>query len=493
MATTIPASSTAGNLWWDSTGGELYVYYSGAWVSALNIGSAISNNPFGLTNQISFNNAGTESGDANLCWYPTTANLAVNGSITSKTITSNSVGANSITTNNITINANLTTNNITSTSTITTNNITSNTITANVVTNYVTANGSLGTTGQVLSSGGASSNDYWTTPPNLTYRNRIINGDMRIDQRNNGVSNTSVSSFTIDRWVWTTSQAGKITWGRNLNAIVGPLGLPYYMGFQSSSAYTPISTDYFEFYQPIEADAISDLQWGSVTCRPLTLSFWAYSSLGGVTPFSGAISNYAQTRGYAFSYSIPVANTWTYITVTIPGDTTGTWVMSGSAASMYLFFDLGGNTTRRTTAGVWTTTTNNLTGATGAVNVVGTSGATFYITGVQLELGTIATPFERLPPQVSLALCQRYYQCNGGLYCIGYGAAGGYFYDTYSFPVTMHHTPTMAMNTFTGVNNVIAATEMFCTQSAGGFIAQGQPTSTGIAFYIFNWTASAEL
>ena len=215
--------------------------------------------------------------------------------------------------------------------------------------------------------------------------NRIINGDMRIDQRNNGASGTT-TGYTVDRWQFAGSLTTKGTWGRNLNAVAGLAWFPYYFGFQSNSAYAVVAGDFFQFYQPIEADAISDFAWG--TAQRTTghrLSFWARSSLTGT--FSGSVNNDAGTRSYPFTYSLPTANTWTKIWLAIPGDTSGTWVMSGNAASVDVHFDLGTGTTYRGPANAWASA--NYVGVTGAVNVVSTLNATFYLTGVKAEIGSV--------------------------------------------------------------------------------------------------------
>jgi hypothetical protein len=235
--------------------------------------------------------------------------------------------------------------------------------------------------------------------------NRIRNGDMRIDQRNNGASGTA-QGYTVDGWV-VANLASVGTWGRNLNAVTGPpVGFPYYHGFQSSSAHVSAATDSFSLYQAIEADMISDFAWGTANAQPVTLSFWVYSSLTGA--FSGAVKNFAQTRSYPFTYSVPAANTWTKIAITIPGDTAGTWVMSGNAGGMYLQFDLGSGTNNRGPANAWASAGYN--GVTGSVSVIATNAATFYLTGVKLEVGSVATPYNRQSLAKSLADCQRYYQ-----------------------------------------------------------------------------------
>ena len=238
-------------------------------------------------------------------------------------------------------------------------------------------------------------------PPQFSNDNRIINGDMRINQR--GVGSGTAVGYTADRWQY-AAVSTKGTWSA---AVPGSApGFPFNSGFQSSSAYASAAGDWFEFYQLIEADMVSDFQWGTASAQPVTLSFWAYSSLTGA--FSGCIKNAANNRSYPFTYSLPAANTWTRCVVTIPGDTTGTWVMSGNAASINLQFDLGSGTSQRAPAGAWTA--GNFIGATGAVSLVAINAATFYVTGVKLEIGTVATPFNRQSLAKSMADCQRYYQ-----------------------------------------------------------------------------------
>lgn len=235
--------------------------------------------------------------------------------------------------------------------------------------------------------------------------NRIINGDMRIDQRNNGATGTA-GGYTIDRWAIAISQLGKGTWGRNSSASGGAIGFPYSLGFNSSSAYAPVAADNFSFYQVIEADNISDFCWGTANAQPVTLSFWVYSNQTGT--FSGTIRNMPSppTRSYPFTFNIPTASTWTKIIVTIPGDAAGTWVMSGNAGAVQVVFDLGCGSNNRGTPGAWASA--NYVGAIGGQSIVATNGAYIYLSGVKLEVGSIATPFNRQTPAKSMVDCQRY-------------------------------------------------------------------------------------
>ncbi len=239
------------------------------------------------------------------------------------------------------------------------------------------------------------------------FRNRIINGDMRIDQRNAGASITPTDGqYSVDRWKCYVSAASKYSAQQNAGAVTPPVGFSNYLGATSLSAYSVTSSDYFFLQQRIEGFNFADLGWGTANAKTVTLSFWVRSSLTGT--FGGAFQNSAVDRAYPFSYSISSANTWEQKTITVAGDTSGTWVGSTNGIGVSVAFSLGMGTTRSATANAWTA--GNIISATGATSVVGTNGATFYITGVQLEVGSVATPFERRPYGIELDLCYRYYE-----------------------------------------------------------------------------------
>ena len=243
-----------------------------------------------------------------------------------------------------------------------------------------------------------------------TFRNRIINGAMVIDQRNAGASVSNINGivYSVDRWLTQGSVASKFTAQQNAGSVTPPVGFANYLGITSSSAYSVSSGDYFSIGQKIEGYNIADLGWGTANAKTITVSFWVYSSLTGT--FGAVIQNNTVNRTYPFTYSIPVANTWTQISVPVAGDTAGTWATTNSSG-IFLQFGLGVGSTYSGTAGSWSS--NNYVSATGATSVVGTNGATFYITGVQLEVGSSATGYEYRPYGTELALCQRYYETNG--------------------------------------------------------------------------------
>jgi hypothetical protein len=238
------------------------------------------------------------------------------------------------------------------------------------------------------------------------FKNRIINGAMVIDQRNAGASVAANNIYSVDRWLAVSDTSNKWTIQQNAGSVTPPTGFTNYLGCTSSSAYTPISTDYFGPNHRIEGYNIADLDWGTANAKTITLSFWVRSSLTG--SFGGSIQNSSQNRSYAFPYTISSANTWEYKTITITGDTSGTWLTT-SGVGFVVHFSLGAGSSRVGTANAWTGT-SNVFAPTGSVNVVGTNGATFYITGVQLEKGSTATSFDYRPYVTEVALCQRYFE-----------------------------------------------------------------------------------
>jgi hypothetical protein len=250
-----------------------------------------------------------------------------------------------------------------------------------------------------------------STTQNTTDRygfvNRIINGDMRIDQRNAGASvtiNTGSGGYTLDRWgafgvtsdgVFTVQQDSTVPSGFNTSLKVTVTTEDASIG----------ATEQYLLQQVIEGYNTADLNWGSANAKTVTLSFWVRSSVTGT--FGGSLRNSAVDRSYPFTYTISSADTYEYKTITIAGDTSGTWLIT-NGEGVRVSFSLGSGADRVDTAGAWVGA--NRTGATGQTQLIGTLNATWYITGVQLEVGSVATPFERRPFGTELALCQRYYE-----------------------------------------------------------------------------------
>jgi hypothetical protein len=253
------------------------------------------------------------------------------------------------------------------------------------------------------------------------FKNRIINGAMVIDQRNAGASFTPTDqTYSLDRWKCRVSQASKYTVQQNAGSVTPPAGFKNYLGVTSSSAYSIGANDYFSISQIIEGLNFYDLAWGTSSASTITISFWVRSSLTGT--FGGSLQNSAEVRSYPFTYTISAANTWEQKSVTIAGDQSGTWLTT-NGIGLYMIFGLGVGSTYSGTAGAWAASSTILS-ATGATSVVGTSGATFYVTGVQLEKGSTATSFDYRPYGTELALCQRYCQYAGS------GASGSFDNNT---------------------------------------------------------------
>ena len=309
------------------------------------------------------------------------------------------------------------------------------------------------TAGGVLGAGNAS-----------IMKNRLINGGCVIDQRNAGASVTPTDGqYTLDRWSIRVSQASKLTTQQNQGSVTPPVGFTKYLGVTSSSAYSIISSDYFSVRQCIEGYNIADLGWGTANAKTVTLSFQAYSSLTGT--FGGAIREGGSgTASYPFTYSIPVANTWTLISVTIAGPTIGTW-NSTNGNSIELNFGLGCGTAQSGTAGAWSSSA--YFSATGATSVVATNGATFYITGVQLEVGTSATGFEYRQYGQELALCQRYLPVTSTGTNATNILANGFVYNASNLNVSTPFlvTPRVAP---TGIS-VTGTTTCFSNQPSGNY------------------------
>ena len=314
-------------------------------------------------------------------------------------------------------------------------------------------------------SGGSNTVLYGVAAPtnSMGFRNRILNGGMVIDQRNAGASVTpTTSAYTLDRWQYQCSVASKMSIQQNAGSVTPPVGFSNYLGLTTASAYTAASGEVFEVAHKVEGFNFSDLNWGSANASSVTLSFWARSSLTGT--HSGSFTNSAGNRSYPFTYTISAANTWEYKTITVAGDTTGTWVGATNGTGVVLYFDMGSGSTFRGPAGAWAGA--NYVGATGAVSVVGTSGATFYITGVQLEAGSVASPFERRDYGRELMMCQRYYQ----QYASYYIPAQLNAYTPQIYAVPLRAAPALSGGGAGFTNAVATAFAMLPYQTTGAFL-----------------------
>jgi hypothetical protein len=366
-----------------------------------------------------------------------------------------------------------------------------------------------GTNGLTFNDGSAQN----TAATGFGFKNRIINGAMMIDQRNAGASVTPTNAqYSVDRWAAVLTQASKFTMQQNAGSVTPPVGFTNYLGITSSSAYSVLTGDAFGFYQWVEGFNCADLAWGTANAQTVTLSFLVRSSLTGT--FGGSIINNAANRSYVFSYTISAANTWEQKTITIAGDQSGTWLTNNGAGIM-VRYGIGSGSTFTGTAGSWGA--GNIVQPTGSVSVVGTSGATFYITGVQLEKGSTATSFDYRPYGTELALCQRYYaktfpqgtapaQNAGVGGAVGGQDSGSGAYGSqlqWRFPVTMRASPTVVSYNPSAANSNIRNTALNtdCTTVASNITTSDSETSlvgvsstpTAGTNLAVHFTASAEL
>jgi hypothetical protein len=338
-----------------------------------------------------------------------------------------------------------------------------------IVTNSI-ANGAVGATQTT------SANQFYS------FKNRIINGAMQIDQRNAGASVNNAlggtGTYTLDRWAMFGSVASKFSIQQNAGAVTPPVGFRNYLGVTSLSAYSVPAGEIYEILQRIEGFNFADLMWGTANASPVAISFWVRSSLTGT--FGGALNNEAQNRSYPFTYTISSANTWEQKTLTIAGDTTGTWVGATNGTGLQIVFGLGVGSTFSSTAGAWAAGT--FVSATGAVSVVGTSGATFYITGVQLEKGSTATSFDYRPYGTELALCQRYYNTLAYASAIAVSTTQA---NTYAQFPTMRTGPTVGQ---TGVLNLQGDGAANTNQSSTGLGSVFVEVNSFVAFSVPNFS-----
>jgi len=262
--------------------------------------------------------------------------------------------------------------------------------------------------------------------PFVAGKNYIINGAMEIDQRNSATYPATLPdgnasySFGADRWHGGRAAAATATLGQSS---VAPTGFTKSSLWTNGTGITPVSGDAAYFAHNIEGNNIAFLNFGTANAATLTFSFWVRSSLTGT--FSGSFVNASSNRSYVFTYSISAANTFEKKTITFTGDTSGTWG-TGTGRGLSVLFDMGsGSTNRTSTTNTWVT--GFFTGSNGSVQTNATSSSTFYLTGVQLELGNVATPFARAGGSIGgeLALCQRYYYRQTSVSAYGWMAYGG--------------------------------------------------------------------
>jgi hypothetical protein len=345
-----------------------------------------------------------------------------------------------------------------------------------------------GTTGLVFADGTSQA----TGASGFGFKNRIINGAMMIDQRNAGASVNGTSGvYTLDRWdVQNNSGASRFTVQQNAGSVTPPNGFSNYLGITSTGAYSVASTDVISIRQKIEGYSSADFSWGTSSASSVVLSFWVRSSLTGT--FGGSVKSGTSSYSFPFSYTISAANTWEQKSIVISGATAGSWnTTNGNAIELY--FNMGTGSSYNGTAGSWAAA--DYRSATGATSVVGTNGATFYITGVQLEKGSTATSFDYRPYGMELQLCERYYEVveSGEIPEAGNYYSSWRYINPLRFRVVKRAIPTIEKITQSGYPNgaggsygVAAATQNVA------FIGQSGAAQTNTLHY-YNFSANAEL
>lgn len=324
------------------------------------------------------------------------------------------------------------------------------------------------------------------------FKNRIINGAMMIDQRNAGaaVTNGSGSTYFADRWlIYDGSGGSHFSVQQNKGSVTPPAGFKNYLGISTSSAVAASAGNNFTFNQYVEGLNVADLNWGSSNASAVTLSFWVYSSLTGT--FAGVLQEDSTTAFYVYTYTISSANTWTKITINVPGPTIGTWDTT-NGRGINVRWDLGmGSNFNTASPNAWSASSGYT--VSGAQKVVGTLNATFYITGVQLEKGSTATSFDYRPYGTELALCQRYYQQITGngvtTNYFGYAVAVSTYqaYITVPLAVTMRTSPTVAYTGSVYVSDLnsydLALTAITTNRSNISFVSAVVTTTSGMTLY----------
>ena len=305
------------------------------------------------------------------------------------------------------------------------------------------------------------------------FKNRIINGAMVIDQRARTLTFDTAGSYTVDRWCQNNGGSAVIT---GVQSAVAPSNFTNSLLVTTTSGSSPSAGNLVDIFQPIEGYNVVDLGYGTSTAKTTTVSFWVRSSLTGT--FCVAYGNAAFNRSYVTTYTINAANTWEYKTVTIPGDTSGTWGKT-SGQGLNLYFDMGSGSNYNTTANAWAT--GFFTRVSGATSLSATTGATFYITGVQLEKGSQSTEFDWKPYTTELSLCQRYYQT---MY-VGIVTNGGQTGTNFNYMVPMRAAPTATRTGSTGIGSGGVTASGFLSDYGWVYNSGGNTNST--------YTLSSEL
>jgi hypothetical protein len=325
-----------------------------------------------------------------------------------------------------------------------------------------------------------------TLVPSSTNPSLIINGDMVINERDTVFTNPNgafpVDRFGVEQYVTTTTTQQSTT---------APSGYSNSLLVTNGNAYTPTNANFtYRVYQNIEGFNTAPLLFGTSSAKTITISFWVRSSLTGT--FGVAILNSAKDRSYVSTYTITQANTFEKKTITITGDTAGTWIGATNGIGLRLVFDLGSRPNRNaSSANAWET--GNFSRVSGCVEINSTTGATFYVTGVKLEEGSEATDFQHTSYGEELAKCQRYYRdaTDADLSIESFNVTSGdNHYRTITLSPEMRANPTI---TFTSESHSGFDGLTVFRPYKGRFSFYDVATVTGRGTLQYSWTADAEL
>jgi hypothetical protein len=324
--------------------------------------------------------------------------------------------------------------------------------------------------------------------PLAGFRNRIINGDMRVSQRGTSEAGVTTTRYANapDRWE-VVMNAGTWTMSQSTEA---PAGFANSYKWDCTTAKASLAaSDVILHQQKLEGQDLQGFAKGTASSRQMTLSFWVRSAVTGT--YTCELFDSDNTRQVSATYLISSANTWEPKTITFPADTTGAFD-SDNATSLGVIWWLGAgtNNTSGTLNTAWAAVTEANRVDSNQVNLASSTANDWYITGVQLEPGTVATPFERRSYGQELALCQRYFEAGNGD-CVSYAASGAAIQRfTQNFVVLKRTTATVAISKISGDATSIAVSSVFGNLNGFSYNIVSTSSSETLQSY---WTASAEL
>src|SRR5215472_405406 len=247
-----------------------------------------------------------------------------------------------------------------------------------------------------------------TLATGLFFPNKLLNPFMEIDQANEGVATAAISNnfrYPVDGVRFSAGTTQSYTGQRVTDA---PPGYPNSARATVTVAAAVAAGDYAFFQIPIEADDLADTGFGTASARTVSVAFWLKASIAGA--YGAALQNAAANRSYVWPITVPTANTWTLYTQTVPGDTAGTWVISGNAMGAALVITAASGSTFQT-ASTLSWQAGNLIAPTGMTNTIpSTGGATFQLGPAGLWVAPAPQPLLRTSIQAELTRCQRYYE-----------------------------------------------------------------------------------